>query len=81
VAGQHNQLGLREPRHHAPPYLRIKSAPTFHATLSRWANESRRAAGLNGGYRAAIDELLPEAQRQVDIARGLDHGQARAGSA
>jgi len=48
---------------------KIKGAPTQHATLSRWVSDSRRAAGLRGGYRDAINELLPAAQHQVDSER------------
>jgi hypothetical protein len=48
---------------------KVPGAPTSYATLSRWVRGARRAADLDGGYREAIAELLPEARRQADLER------------
>ena len=66
-----------EHAHQPPPFLKemcqqlqrnnVRSAPTSAATLSRWVSESRRMAGLPGGYRAAVAELLPEARRAIQL--------------
>ena len=66
-----------EHAHQPPPFLKemcqqlqrnnVRSAPTSAATLSRWVSESRRLAGLSGGYRAAVAELLPEARRAIQL--------------